>query len=62
MENINDYIWTDENLDENEGVATTILDDDNNMVEVCMACFCGSTAGNFYGCWQDRPMRTSSCI
>lgn len=61
MKNINDYIWTNENLEENEDIALANTDDDN-MVDKCMVCFCGATAGNFYGCWQDRPMRTSSCI
>lgn len=61
MKNINDYIWTDENLEENEGIATAGADGDD-MPEGCMVCFCGSTAGNFYGCWQDRPMRTVACV
>lgn len=56
MENLNDLIWTDEeNSDNND-----IQPQNESMYKVCMVAFCG--AGNFFGCVNDRPMRTLSCM
>lgn len=57
MENLNDLIWADE---EDNG-SNDIQPQNERMHEVCMIAFCG-TAGNFYGCTSDRPMRTASCM
>lgn len=57
MENLNDLIWTDEEgNDDND-----IQPQNESMHQKCMIAFCG-TAGNFYGCINDRPMRTLSCM
>lgn len=72
MENLNNLIWTDEDGDDNNDIQTQRI-----MVELCLVAFCtvensgglecpgggiADTAGNFFGCWQDRAYRTIACL
>lgn len=56
MENLNDLIWTDEE----DGDNNDIQPQNELMYKKCMTAFCG--AGNFYGCINDRPERSLSCM
>ena len=57
MKDINDIIWTDEDLDEDEINPTS---GGGQMTIACILSFCDSAVGN--GCAGSAPFRTSSCL
>ena len=58
MENLNDLIWTDEDVNESDDAGTQ----GSEMYKVCMVAFCGDSAGpSGFACGHEWVYRTAAC-